>query len=139
VRVHSFTLSGLFALPGACDVATRSTSRPVTLQPPCLGRKPKARVATPGHFQRHPLGWRMDREEGNRTNWPAKMGLSSRGSNPKHRQHVRVQKYLTHGPHPSHEFPRHHHPRGRVRTSKGTCLGQPPHDPQACQGYPPPR
>ncbi len=41
VRVHSLTL---FALPGACDVTPGSTIRPATLQPPCLGREPKARV-----------------------------------------------------------------------------------------------
>jgi hypothetical protein len=46
VRVHSLTLSGVFALPGACDVTPGSTSRPTTSQPPCLGRKPNARVAT---------------------------------------------------------------------------------------------
>jgi hypothetical protein len=45
VRVHSLTLFALFALPGACDVTPRSTSRPATSQPPCLGRKPNARVA----------------------------------------------------------------------------------------------
>jgi hypothetical protein len=44
VRVHSLTLSGLFALPGACDVTPESTSRPATSQPPYLGLKPKARV-----------------------------------------------------------------------------------------------
>ncbi len=43
MRVHSLTL---FALPGACDVTPGSTSRPATSQPPCLGRKPNARVAT---------------------------------------------------------------------------------------------
>jgi hypothetical protein len=47
VRVHSLTFSGLFALPRACDVTTGSTSRPATSQPPYLGRKPNARVATP--------------------------------------------------------------------------------------------
>jgi len=42
VRVHSLTLSRLFALPGACDVTPESTTRPTTLQPPpCLGRKPR--------------------------------------------------------------------------------------------------
>jgi hypothetical protein len=46
VRVHSLTLFGLFALPGACDVTPGSTSRPATSQPPYLGRKPNARVAT---------------------------------------------------------------------------------------------
>jgi hypothetical protein len=46
VRVHSLTLSRLFALLGACDVTPGSTSRPATSQPPCLGRKPNARVAT---------------------------------------------------------------------------------------------
>jgi hypothetical protein len=43
VRVHSLTL---FALPGACDVTPGSLPWPATLQPPCLGREPKARVAT---------------------------------------------------------------------------------------------
>jgi hypothetical protein len=43
VRVHSLTL---FALLGACDVAPGCPSWPATLQPPCLGREPKARVAT---------------------------------------------------------------------------------------------
>jgi hypothetical protein len=42
VRVHSLTL---FALLGACDVTHGSFSWPVTLQPPCFGRKPKAKVA----------------------------------------------------------------------------------------------
>jgi hypothetical protein len=46
VKVHSLTLSRLFALPGACDVTPGSTSRPATSQPPCLGRKPNARVVT---------------------------------------------------------------------------------------------
>jgi hypothetical protein len=41
VRVHSLTL---FALPGTCDVTLESLFWPTTLQPPCLGRKPKARV-----------------------------------------------------------------------------------------------
>ncbi len=49
VRVHSLTLSGLFALPGACDVTLGSISRPATSQPPYLGRKPNARVATVGN------------------------------------------------------------------------------------------
>jgi hypothetical protein len=43
VRVHSLTL---FALPGACEVTPGSPSWPATLQPPCLGSEPKARVAT---------------------------------------------------------------------------------------------
>jgi hypothetical protein len=46
VRVHSFTF---FALPGACDVIPRFPSWPTTLQPPCFGRKPKARVAIINH------------------------------------------------------------------------------------------
>jgi hypothetical protein len=46
VKVHSLTLFALFALPGACDVTLGSTSRPATSQPPCLSRKPNARVAT---------------------------------------------------------------------------------------------
>ncbi len=41
-----FALFALFALPGACDVTLGSTSRPATSQPPCLSRKPNARVAT---------------------------------------------------------------------------------------------
>jgi hypothetical protein len=43
VRVHSLTL---FAFPRARDVTPGSPSWPATLQPPCLGREPKARVAT---------------------------------------------------------------------------------------------
>ncbi len=43
VKVHSLTL---FALTGSCDVAPKPPSWPKTLQPPCIGRKPKARVAT---------------------------------------------------------------------------------------------
>jgi hypothetical protein len=43
VRVHALTL---FALPGACDATPGCPSWPTTLQPPYLGRKPKARVAT---------------------------------------------------------------------------------------------
>jgi hypothetical protein len=43
LRVHSLTL---FALPRVCDVTPKSLSWPATLQPPCLGRKPKARVTT---------------------------------------------------------------------------------------------
>jgi hypothetical protein len=43
VRVHSLTL---FVFPGACDVTSDFFSWPATLQPPHLGRKPKARVAT---------------------------------------------------------------------------------------------
>jgi hypothetical protein len=43
VRVHSLTL---FALLRACDVTPGCSSWPATLQPPCLGREPKARVAT---------------------------------------------------------------------------------------------
>ncbi len=52
MKVHSLTISGLFVffalftLPEACDVSPRSTTRLATLQPFCLGRKPKARVAT---------------------------------------------------------------------------------------------
>jgi len=38
VKVHSLTL---FAFPGACDMTPGSTYRPATLQPPCLGRKPR--------------------------------------------------------------------------------------------------
>ncbi len=47
VRVHALTL---FALPGACEVTPGSPSWLVTLQPLCLGREPKARVATFNHF-----------------------------------------------------------------------------------------
>ncbi len=43
VKVHSLTL---FALPRACEVTLESSSWPATLQPPCLGHEPKARVAT---------------------------------------------------------------------------------------------
>ncbi len=43
VRVHALTL---FALPGACEVIPGSPSWPATLQPPCLGCEPKARVVT---------------------------------------------------------------------------------------------
>ncbi len=43
VRVHALTL---FALLGACEVSPMSPSWPATLQPPYLGREPKARVAT---------------------------------------------------------------------------------------------
>ncbi len=43
VRVHSLTL---FALSRACEVILESPSWPATLQPPCLGCKPKAKVAT---------------------------------------------------------------------------------------------
>jgi hypothetical protein len=43
VRVHSLTL---FALPKACEMTPGSPSWPTTLQPFCLGREPKARVAT---------------------------------------------------------------------------------------------
>jgi hypothetical protein len=43
VKVHSFTL---LALPGACVVTLGLPSWPATLQPPCLGHKPKAKVAT---------------------------------------------------------------------------------------------
>ncbi len=43
VRVHSLTL---FALPGACDVTPMCPSWPTTLQPPCLGHEPKAKVVT---------------------------------------------------------------------------------------------
>jgi hypothetical protein len=46
VRVHSFTLFALFALPGSCDVTLGPPSWPSTLQPPYLGREPKVRVAT---------------------------------------------------------------------------------------------
>jgi hypothetical protein len=55
VKVHSLTLSGLFALLGACDVTPGSTSRPATSQPPCLGRKPNARVATRGTRRKEKL------------------------------------------------------------------------------------
>ncbi len=43
VRVHSLTL---FALPGTCEVIPMPLSWLATLQPPCLGREPKARVMT---------------------------------------------------------------------------------------------
>jgi hypothetical protein len=43
VRVHALTL---FAFSRACEVTSKSPSWPTTLQPPCLGREPKARVAT---------------------------------------------------------------------------------------------
>jgi hypothetical protein len=43
VRVHALTL---FALSRACEVTTRSPSWPTTLQPPCFGHEPKARIAT---------------------------------------------------------------------------------------------
>jgi hypothetical protein len=43
VRVHALTL---FALPRTCEVTPRSPSWPTTLQPPCLGREPKAKVIT---------------------------------------------------------------------------------------------
>jgi hypothetical protein len=43
VRVHSLTL---FGLSGACEVIPGCPSWPVTFQPPCLGREPKARVVT---------------------------------------------------------------------------------------------
>jgi hypothetical protein len=43
VRIHALTL---FAFPRACEVTPGSPSWPVTLQPPCFGRKPKARVVT---------------------------------------------------------------------------------------------
>jgi hypothetical protein len=43
VKVHSLTL---FALPKTCDVTPRPPSWPTTLQPPCLGREPKAKVVT---------------------------------------------------------------------------------------------
>jgi hypothetical protein len=46
VRVHSLTLFALFALPRACDVTPGPPSWLATLQPPCLGHKPKGRVAT---------------------------------------------------------------------------------------------
>jgi hypothetical protein len=41
-RVHSLTL---FALLGACEMTLGSPFWPATLQPPCLGHEPKARVA----------------------------------------------------------------------------------------------
>jgi hypothetical protein len=47
-RVHSLTL---FALMGACDVILGPPSWPATLQPPCLGREPKARVVTLSLFE----------------------------------------------------------------------------------------
>ncbi len=43
VRVHALTL---FAFPLACEVTFECPSWPASLQPPCFGRKPKARVAT---------------------------------------------------------------------------------------------
>jgi hypothetical protein len=43
VRVHSFTLS---YTPKSMWCDSQASSWPVTLQPFCLGRKPKARVAT---------------------------------------------------------------------------------------------
>ncbi len=43
VRVHALTF---FALPGTCEVTPKFPSWPATLQPPCFGRKPKARVVT---------------------------------------------------------------------------------------------
>jgi hypothetical protein len=43
VRVHAFAF---YALLGACEVTLGSPSWPTTLQPPCLGHEPKARVAT---------------------------------------------------------------------------------------------
>jgi len=46
VRVHSLTLFGLFALPGACDVTPGSTTKLATLQPPLPWSQAKARVAT---------------------------------------------------------------------------------------------
>jgi hypothetical protein len=42
VKVHALTL---FALSKACEVTPGSPSWPATLQPFCLGREPKARVA----------------------------------------------------------------------------------------------
>jgi hypothetical protein len=45
VRVHSLTL---FANPRACDVTLRSPSWLATFATPCLGRKPKVRVAIVG-------------------------------------------------------------------------------------------
>jgi hypothetical protein len=50
VKVHSFTFFALFALLGACDVTPGPSSWLATLQPPCLGREPKARVATLGVY-----------------------------------------------------------------------------------------
>jgi hypothetical protein len=41
VRVHSLTLSGLFALPGACDVTPGSTIRPAPCNPFALVASPK--------------------------------------------------------------------------------------------------
>jgi hypothetical protein len=43
VRVHALTL---FALPTTCEVTIGSPFWPTTLQPPCLGHEPKARVVT---------------------------------------------------------------------------------------------
>jgi hypothetical protein len=43
VRVHSLTL---LALLGACEVTPGPSSWPTTLQPPYLGREPKAKVVT---------------------------------------------------------------------------------------------
>ncbi len=42
VRVHALTF---FALSEACEVTPMSPSWPANLQPLCLGREPKARVA----------------------------------------------------------------------------------------------
>jgi hypothetical protein len=47
VKVHSLTLL-LFALLGTCGVTPRPPSWPTTLQPPCFGREPKAKVVTLG-------------------------------------------------------------------------------------------
>jgi hypothetical protein len=46
VRVHSLTLFALLALPKASDVTLEPLSWPAILQPPCLSRKPKDKVAT---------------------------------------------------------------------------------------------
>jgi hypothetical protein len=43
VRVHALTL---FALLGTCEMTPRSPFCLTTLQPPCLGREPKAKVVT---------------------------------------------------------------------------------------------
>jgi hypothetical protein len=50
VRVHSLTL---LALSGACEVTHGLSSWPTTLQPPCLGYEPKARVTTISHLLQH--------------------------------------------------------------------------------------
>jgi hypothetical protein len=52
VKVHALTL---FALLGACEVTPGSPSWPTTLQPPCLGHEPKARVATSWKMCNHKM------------------------------------------------------------------------------------